>query len=507
MMVVGFVSLGVELLVGVLYSLAVLEKKDEVWSRLSRWLRFAFRRRKQVAPLLFASRSELKSEALGECGDMLLPWFGRLAVLLFPRLLFLVISPFVCSAISAENWLTGIVALSACVSVWLGILNGMRPVLQVLASDSERLHGALVSVDGRALSKTHLQNVSIKNIAILLLVLVLTWMLSALVGSLVAGISSTNPVVSYVLVGVLALFLIIYRRLSKRAKRSERTSESIDIEGGGYLIQEEYLQSIYSLVEKLNVRDVLIRVDGSSRIATEIVRCEQPRVRIGARQLEKLVSESKDHWFDVFQIVLAHELVHVAYKDPFSLKRSMRLSVLGDLLAYLVAIVLLLVPYTLGASVWIELFLIVVALWLLFASMVYGHVYGDRKYWLQMMELRADALGLQAALDNGVTDEAVRLYLNTIMMGMVKNEDTMDDELHRGKVILALIGRFHAGYVEIEDHPYADLRRRLLWLRCSGERKTWGVVDYFDHVHTVLSWLLTGRGWNGRVSLLRGKSK
>lgn len=88
MMVVGFVSLGVELLVGVLYSLAVLEKKDEVWSRLSRWLRFAFRRRKQVAPLLFASRSELKSEALGECGDMLLPWFGRLAVLLFPRLLF-----------------------------------------------------------------------------------------------------------------------------------------------------------------------------------------------------------------------------------------------------------------------------------------------------------------------------------------------------------------------------------------------------------------------------------
>lgn len=502
-MVVGFLSLGVELLVGVLYSLAILERKDEVWSRLSRWLRFAFRRRKQVAPLLVAPRSELESDTLRECSDMLLPWFARLVMLLLCTIAFLLIPPFVCSAISMENWLSGIVALSACVSVWLGALNGMRPVLQALASDSERLHSVLVSFNKRALTKTHPQNVSIKNIAVLLLILALAWVLSGFVVSAVAGISATNPFVSYALVGAFAVFLAIYCKRIKRTEVSERTAESVDVQGGGYLIRDEYLQSINSLAEKLNVSDVSIRVDGCGRIATEIVQGEQPIVHVGARQIEKWASGSTE-WFSVFQIVLAHELVHVSYKDPFSIKRSMRLSVLVDLLIFLVAIFLLFVPYMFGASVWIELFFIVVSLCLLFASMLYGLVYGDKRFWLQMMELRADALGLQAARDNGVTDAAVRDYLNSVMTDMVKNEDAMGSELHRGNAILALVGRFHLGYVEIEDHPYADLRRRLLWLRFSGERETWGVVDYFDHLNTVLSWLLTGRGWNGRVSLLRG---
>lgn len=436
---------------------------------------------------------------------MLLPWFTRLAILFLCTIAFLLGPPLTCSVISIGNWLSGIIALSACISVWLGALNGMRPKLRVLASDGERLHSVLVSSGNGALTKTHPLNISIKNIVVSLLILALAWVLSGFVNSAVAEISATNPLVSYALMGAFAAFLIISNKRSKRTERSERAAESVDVEGGGYLIRDEYLQSINSLAEKLNVSDVSIRVDGSCRIATEIAQGEQPIVHVGARQLEKWANESKD-WFNVFQIVLAHELVHVSYKDPLSLKRSMRLSVLVDLLVYLVAIVLLLVPYIFGAAIWIELFFVVVALCLLFASMLYGHVYGDKRYWLQMMELRADALGLQAALDNGVTDAAVRDYLDSVMTEMVRNEDAMDGELHRGKAILALVGRFHTGYVEIEDHPYADLRRCLLWLRFSGKRETWGVIDYFDHLHTILSWLLTGRGWNGRVSLLRGKS-
>lgn len=171
----------------------------------------------------------------------------------------------------------------------------------------------------------------------------------------------------------------------------------------------------------------------------------------------------------ILKMITAHELVHIAYKD-YNERRIVWKTVFCYLLLGLIMFTYVLNAWKfMSETMYIFIFLVLGAF-----SVFAGTVIMNQKYWKQVMELRADRIGMKISQTSA--EQFVRL------MQFIPPNDTVKNNF---------IYQYYQKYILEDSHPSAQ--RRISEIR---RGKPWSVHEYFRYLLLTGIHVFSLKGWN-----------
>lgn len=258
------------------------------------------------------------------------------------------------------------------------------------------------------------------------------------------------------------------RSYRKRLKTSDEIRVWVNEENIEEL--KDWLDEVLHMCRMLHIKEIGI---GIGDLHTKKVVCfvseeQMPRIIIGREVFVKAQNYGSKAQFDIIKLLLAHELVHIHYRDPKWMKK-----VSGIALIYIVLTLFL--AYCACKS--LDTVIIEISAFLMLNGLVF-YMICDERYWKQVLEFRADRIGMAVSNTSPAILEAA-LYCTA--------EEQSNDERNSD------VGFIHGIYQKrIEQQVHPDVKRRVF----EAERgKPWRLREYFRY-YRLISWsVITGKGW------------
>lgn len=284
--------------------------------------------------------------------------------------------------------------------------------------------------------------------------------------------------------GILALFFLIANllyngsvsKLKQKVIYGKQLRNKADIEvwvlDENKLGLENWVDETLRMCELLNVKEVAIELDdtGAKKVYSFVSNTHMPIIMIGKEVFNKSSRIYPENHFEIIRMMIAHELVHIHYRDAKFMKK-----------VYMIALIYIgfaaFTPFIVAANVNI-IFGSILALLLMGLDFIFLKILRDEKYWKQVMELRADRVGMSIS---GTSSELLEKVL------ACSNEE---EEENIGKVKCDMIQQIYQKGIMQQIHPSA--RRRIYEAR---REKTWGSGEYFRYLWMISRNLLMGKGW------------
>lgn len=227
------------------------------------------------------------------------------------------------------------------------------------------------------------------------------------------------------------------------------------------------------MCRKLNIEDV------------EIVECEEEiiadacymsddhaRIRVGKMLFNLANKIEPSIAYAGIKTVLAHEMVHLVYYDQDNMKKNVRtIVVLVSTFIYFTLLILAYIFLKLG--MWEAGFFIMImeTVYLLMSK-----IYTDKRYWIQIQELRADKIG---SAISGVSWEQMKQFY--VLLWDTEKEETED------KILM-----YYQKYFRIDAYPAYKRRMKVM----ENPRK-WGIFYYIWLAIEIRKGLWKRQGWYG----------
>lgn len=223
----------------------------------------------------------------------------------------------------------------------------------------------------------------------------------------------------------------------------------------------------------LNIKEVKIVLSDleNKQVYSNVKNGQMPEINIGKDVFNKAKEFYQQEYKEIIKMITAHELVHIYFKDGMRAIRRYLLS----LLVYGVMIALAVV----GARCDNMVCLIIAAAYLVFDCTI-PRILRDDRYWNQVKEFRADAIGMEISQTSAEVFEKA--------MNCVVEDEEKDFVGNINKTNLLYWG-YKCG-VEQQIHP--SMERRIYEAR---RGRKWEKGEYIRYLWLIGRNVFTGKGW------------
>lgn len=251
-----------------------------------------------------------------------------------------------------------------------------------------------------------------------------------------------------------------------------------------YVCQQliKYKEMFIDLCEKANVQEINFIMDDSEKsiIASLEKDGQPPMISIKTELINRIEAIEPCHVREkVLKFITAHELIHVKYHDSINKIWTWRfygLLWIGGLSLfwnYFVASI------TLGiVHKWISVILLL--LWCIFASVLIS-----QSFWWQVLEFRADRLGLKIS---GESVFVFEIYAKYFPDGVFGKKNLLNRLKNYYKVIISF---FFTKTTQNDEIGHPSNRRRIEELKRGGN---WNLFEYFRYGYQMKKNFLMGNG-------------
>lgn len=234
-----------------------------------------------------------------------------------------------------------------------------------------------------------------------------------------------------------------------------------------------WLDEVLRMCGLLNIKEVRIGIDdtGVKKVFSFVSSVHMPIIIIGEEVFEKSIKLYPKEHFEIIRMLIAHELVHIHYKDE-KWKKKVSATALFHmaLLAYLLIIIAVNCNIFFGSIMVLMLFILDFAVF---------RIFRDERYWKQVMEFRADRVGMSIS---HTTPELLEKVLTCT---------TEDEEKENNNGKIDIFHKIYQRKIERQIHPSAE--RRIYEAK---RNRPWGVGEYFRYLWIIFRNLLVGSGWS-----------
>lgn len=256
----------------------------------------------------------------------------------------------------------------------------------------------------------------------------------------------------------------ITSRWAHKAKQTTKNTEGIQI----FPDLSPWAQSITEMCRELHLETVSFQTDERIGMNARAVIEEDstPAVIVGAELLDCLHRQLGTSAIPAVRFILGHELAHIYFrdqKDPLC-KRAAWLLVVS----FPFAIGFAAISIRLDSKFLAALTVLGVVIW---GGLVLSKL-ADMRFRGQIMELRADRIGLQVS----------RTDPDTFRI-LIPFWEAMEEE---GNPLY----QYYKKYIDVPLHP--SLQTRLKELE---RRKKWGISEYARYIRIMQFNIITGQGW------------
>lgn len=258
-------------------------------------------------------------------------------------------------------------------------------------------------------------------------------------------------------------------RLRQRVQYRNHLKHKSEIEVKYTLELEETIPEILEMCDLMNIKELAIGVDDlkTRKVISQTESGEMPAIVIDKRLFGKLQFEYPVEYWDLIRLLAAHELVHIYYKD----KTYMRKVYVSMLLWLIAAFGVFFLLCLLNSFVFIIVGVLKITL-----EFYAIHILSDKRYWNQVMEFRADRVGMMIS---NTSPEILENILTCIA------EDD-DEEIQQDN----FLHKIYKNTMEQHIHPSAEQRinevRRGI---------PWGPAEYVRYLWKIGKNVLIGKGW------------
>ncbi len=276
-----------------------------------------------------------------------------------------------------------------------------------------------------------------------------------------------------VILGVFCIIILFFEDLpEKLRKKKEYAAAKKEIVIRGEQLQC-YKDEIKEICSKLGIKDVMVsETDGGILAEAYVRKNEKPEIFIDVSSITALSGKSGCFINEAVKIFIAHELTHIFCKDPGSKRGGIKKAAL----LYLAFLMMMFASFKLLPMSPIMSILICL---LSLTGIIMSSVCFDDRYWVQIMELRADKIGMQ------VSGISINIY-----KAIYKELEALDIER------MDSTGRFYRFYQKyVDNQSYPALSRRIQSLE---QKAAWGIYYYIWLCFAIIRGLIRKEGWYGR---------
>lgn len=210
----------------------------------------------------------------------------------------------------------------------------------------------------------------------------------------------------------------------------------------------------------LEIKEVMVFIDETNQksIFSMVPDTERPSICIGRRVFDKGRSLYQTDFYDIIKLIVAHELVHIHYKDTKWMRKIYFIALL-----YIVAAICTILAA--GLRIHVIAGLVVAAPLIVLNSLVFKILW-DERYWMQVLELRADRIGIGISNTSAeILEKALACTGEAFDYGQGKRE---------------FFYKQYQDHVEQQIHPYKETRiyeakRMVPWQRKEYARYFWKI--------------------------------
>lgn len=255
----------------------------------------------------------------------------------------------------------------------------------------------------------------------------------------------------------------ITSRWSHKAKHTTKNTEGISISPD----LSPWAQSITEMCQELHLETMSFQTDGRIGINARAVigKDSKPTIIVGTELLDCLHRQLGTLAIPAVRFILAHELAHIYFRDqedPLCKQASWLLVV-----SFPFAMGLVMISIRLGNEFLVMSTALAMVIW---GGLVLGKL-ADMRFRGQIMELRADRIGLQVSK---TVPDTFRILIPFL--------ESMEEE---GNVLY----QYYKKYIDVNLHP--SLQTRLKELE---RRKRWGILEYARYIRIIQFNIITGQG-------------
>lgn len=280
-----------------------------------------------------------------------------------------------------------------------------------------------------------------------------------------------NEKIAKISVGVALIGICIEWFAQRRRRKKEYESQKKEIIISGERLQK-CRKEILLMCQKKGIIDIEIREEKGIGGAAQAFyqKNERSQIMIDTDMLD--IVEEKHGIQKVLiylKVLVAHELIHIMYEDSPNTIKNIRKTCIVDICIWGLGLMCVFIannPIVLLLSVCIQ-----IVAWVLF------HICGDKRYWLQLQEIRADNIGM--TLSNAAKEEIEEIYQTLLKERALEEENIMY--------------QLYLKYAPEQMHVNINRRIKALELR-----RTWGSYYYIWLAFEIISGLLRKEGWYGK---------
>ncbi len=266
----------------------------------------------------------------------------------------------------------------------------------------------------------------------------------------------------------------IKNRIKEKQLKSIQRNNEINIWGDTIT---EFSNEILQMCHKIGINDLdFIEIDYPiytpfSVMNTQEYELDRPTIYVPLEFFLFLKENDKRiNYKETVKIILAHEIIHIFYKDESGINKNIRIYALLQLLGWGIIIFLLFQEVLLPGVIWIVY------------ELLTSKILQDERYWGQIQELRADKKGIslsKTSVENFVNYNG--LIHDELNMAM---KNRMDEK--------NFFYKLYKKNIETVCHP--SIRRRIEFIR---RNTRWGISDYLYLFIAIKGDIMRGKGWNG----------
>lgn len=289
----------------------------------------------------------------------------------------------------------------------------------------------------------------------------------------IENVINQNEMVVKIVGGIAFICLCIDSVVQEKRKKKEYESQEKEI-----IIEGERLKKcrneILRMCQETGIMDIEIREERGMGVIAQACyeKNKKSQVIIDTDILEILEEKSgKEKALTYLKVLVAHELIHIKYRDSQNVIKNIRKIILGGICFMGVGIMCIFMAR--DSIMWWFGACIEIIVWACVS------ICSDKRYWLQLQEIRADNMGmtLVGASENEIND------INKILID-IKEKEQEDKNI---------IYRMYLRYMSEQGHINMDRRIKAIELR-----RTWGFYYYVWLLFEIVRGLLRKEGWYGK---------